>query len=127
MVKLLNRYFTLVADEVRAHGGILEKYIGDAIVAFWAPPFSPGDEHAPSACLASLAHRDALTTLRPELSHILGLRPKLPQLAVRIGIATGEAVVGTVGAPTAKSYAAIGDITNLASRLEGVKSCTARR
>ena len=120
MVKLLNRYFTLVADEVRAHGGILEKYIGDAVVAFWAPPFSPGDEHAASACLAALAHRDALTTLKPELSHILGLRQNLPYLAVRIGIATGEVVVGTVGAPTAKSYAAIGDITNLASRLEGV-------
>lgn len=120
MVKLLNRYFTVVADQIRAHQGILEKYIGDAVVAFWAAPFSTGDNHAASACLAALAHRDALAALRPELSHILGLRRNIPQLTVRIGIATGEVVVGTIGAPTAKSFAAIGDITVLASRLEGV-------
>src|SRR5262249_4551686 len=107
-------------DHIRAHHGILEKYIGDAVVGFWAAPFSTGDDHAASACLAALAHRDAVTALRPELSHILGLRRNIPHLTVRIGIATGEAVVGTVGAPPAKSFAAIGDITNLASRLEGV-------
>lgn len=120
MVKLLNHYFTVFADKIRPYNGVLEKYIGDAVVAFWAPPFSTGDDHAASACLAALAHRDAVTALRPELSHIIGLRQNIPQLTVRIGIATGEAVVGTVGAPTAKSFAAIGDITNLASRLEGV-------
>lgn len=120
MVKLLNRYFTVVAEQIRAHHGILEKYIGDAVVAFWAPPFSTGNDHATSACFAALAHCDAMDTLRPELSNILGLRRNIPELTVRIGLATGEAVVGTVGAPTAKSFAAIGDITNLASRLEGV-------
>ena len=120
MVKLLNHYFTVVAEKVRAHNGIIEKYIGDAVVAFWASPFSTGDDHAVSACLAALAHRDAVAAIRPELSQILGLRRNIPQLTVRIGIATGEVVVGTIGAPTAKSFAAIGDITNLASRLEGV-------
>src|SRR5215831_172934 len=120
MVKLLNHYFTVVAEQIRAHNGIVEKYIGDAVVAFWAAPFSTGDEHAASACLAALAHRDAVAAIRPELSQILGLRRNIPQLTVRIGIATGEVVVGTIGAPTAKSFAAIGDITNLASRLEGV-------
>ncbi len=120
MVKLLNRYFTVFADQIRTHNGILEKYIGDAAVAFWSPPFSTGDDHAASACLAALAHRDAVAALRSELSQILGLRRNIPELTVRIGIATGEAVVGTVGAPTAKSFACIGDVTNLASRLEGV-------
>jgi adenylate cyclase len=120
MVKLLNHYFTVVAEQIRAHNGILEKYIGDAVVAFWASPFSTGDDHAASACLAALAHCNAVAAIRPELSHVLGLRRNIPQLTVRIGIATGEVVVGTIGAPTAKSFAAIGDITNLASRLEGV-------
>jgi len=120
MVKLLNRYFTVVADQIHAHNGILEKYIGDAVMAFWAPPFSAGDEHAASACLAALAHRDAVVALRPELPHLLGLRRNIPELPVRMGLATGEVVIGTVGAPTAKSFTAIGDITNLASRLEGV-------
>src|SRR5262245_5909962 len=120
MVALLNRYFTVVAEQIRAHQGIVEKYIGDAIVAFWTPPFSPGDTHAASACLAALAHRDAVAALRPELPQLLGLRRNVPELAVRMGLATGEVVVGTVGAPTAKTFAAIGDTTNLASRLEGV-------
>ncbi|HEV2054831.1 MAG TPA: adenylate/guanylate cyclase domain-containing protein [Methylomirabilota bacterium] len=120
MVALLNRYFTVVAEQIRAHNGILEKYIGDAVVAFWAPPFAPGDTHAASACLAALAHRDAVVALRPELPQLLGLRRNVPDLTVRIGLATGEVVVGTVGAPTAKTFAAIGDTTNLASRLEGV-------
>jgi adenylate cyclase len=120
MVGLLNRYFTVVAEQIRAHNGIVEKYIGDAIVAFWTPPFAPGDTHAASACLAALAHRDAVIALRPELPHILGLRRNVPDLIVRMGLATGEVVVGTVGAPTAKTFAAIGDTTNLASRLEGV-------
>src|SRR5215470_17757767 len=120
MVGLLNRYFTVVAEQIRTHKGFVEKYIGDAIVAFWTPPFAPGDSHAASACLAALAHRDAVTALRPELPQLLGLRRNVPELAVRMGLATGEVVVGTVGAPTAKTFAAIGDITNLASRLEGV-------
>jgi len=120
MVALLNRYFTVVAEQIRAHNGIVEKYIGDAIVAFWTPPFAPGDTHAASACLAALAHRDAVIALRPELPQLLGLRRNVPDLTVRMGLATGEVVVGTVGAPTAKTFAAIGDTTNLASRLEGV-------
>ena len=120
MVGLLNRYFTVVAEQIRAHNGIVEKYIGDAIVAFWTPPFAPGDSHAASACLAALAHRDAVIALRPELPQLLGLRRNVPDLTVRMGLATGEVVVGTIGAPTAKTYAAIGDTTNLASRLEGV-------
>ena len=119
MVGLLNRYFTVVAEQIRTHNGIVEKYIGDAIVAFWTPPFAPGDSHGASACLAALAHRDAVIALRPELPQILGLRRNVPDLTVRIGLATGEVVVGTVGAPTAKTFAAIGDTTNLASRLEG--------
>jgi len=120
MVRLLNRYFTVVAEEIRAHNGILEKYIGDAVMAFWAPPFSPGDDHAAAACLAALAHADAVAALRPELPQLLGLRRNVPELTVRMGLASGEVVVGTLGAPTAKSFAAIGDVTNLASRLEGV-------
>ena len=120
MVGLLNRYFTVVAEQLRAHNGIVEKYIGDAIVAFWTPPFAPGDTHAASACLAALAHRDAVVALRPELPQLLGLRRNVPDLTVRIGLATGEVVVGTIGAPTAKTFAAIGDTANLASRLEGV-------
>src|SRR5262249_61280666 len=68
MVKLLNHYFTVVAEKVRAHNGIIEKYIGDAVVAFWASPFSTGGDHAASAFLAALAHRDGVAAIRPGLS-----------------------------------------------------------
>ncbi len=90
MVKLLNRYFTVVAEQIRAHNGILEKYIGDAVMAFWTPPFSRGDEHAASGCLAALAYLDAVNALRPELPHILGLRRNIPDLKLRMGHGHGR-------------------------------------
>jgi len=61
-----------------------------------------------------------MLALRGELPQILGLRRQLPRIDVRMGLATGELVVGTIGGPTAKSYTVIGDVVNLASRLEGV-------
>ena len=120
MVHLLNGYFSAVANAIRAHGGIIDKYIGDGVMAFWAPPFTPGDEHAMAACRSALAQQAAIVALRPELPNITGLRRDTPDLVVRMGLATGEVVIGTLGAPTAKSYTVIGDTVNLASRLEGV-------
>ena len=120
MVHLLNGYFSAVADAIRAHGGIIDKYIGDGVMAFWSPPFTPGDEHAIAACRSALAQQAAIVALRLELPNITGLRRDTPDLVVRMGIATGEVVIGTLGAPTAKSYTVIGDTVNLASRLEGV-------
>ena len=67
-------YHALLRDQLEHYGGTVEKYIGDAVMAFWAPPFSAGDDHAASACLAALAHRDAVIALRPELPQLLGLR-----------------------------------------------------
>jgi len=120
MVHLLNGYFSAVANAIRAHGGIIDKYIGDGVMAFWSPPFTPGDEHAIAACRSALAQQAAIVALRPELPNITGLRRDTPDLVVRMGLATGEVVIGTLGAPTAKSYTVIGDTVNLASRLEGV-------
>lgn len=120
MVRFLNAYFTVASDSIRDHHGIVDKYIGDAVMAFWTPPFSAGDSHATDACLSALAQQRALAELRRKLPDILGLRRDLPELGVKMGLATGEAVIGTVGSPTTKSYTAIGDTVNLASRLEGL-------
>jgi adenylate cyclase len=120
IVNLLNRYFTAAADAVRAHHGVIDKYIGDAVMAYWAPPFVAGDAHAAQACLAALAQQAAVRALKADLHNILGLRRDVPDFRVRMGLATGEVVIGTIGAPTAKSYTVIGDVVNLASRLEGV-------
>jgi adenylate cyclase len=119
MVNFLNRYFTDVAGPIRAKQGIIDKYIGDSVMAFWMTPFSPGDTHAAEACLAALAQQQAVLDLRKDLPQIIGLRRNVPDLTVRMGLATGEVVAGTIGSPQAKSYTVIGDTVNLASRLEG--------
>ena len=120
MVSLLNAYFTAVTQVIRDHHGIIDKYIGDAVMAFWTPPFSPGDQHATDACLAALLYRQALVAFRRDLPQLLGLRRNVPDFHVRMGLATGEVVIGTIGSETTKSYTVIGDIVNTASRLEGI-------
>jgi len=120
MVNLLNAYFTAVTQAIRDHRGIIDKYIGDGVMAFWTPPFSPGDQHATDACLAALLQQEAIDAFRRELPQLLGLRRNVPDFRVRMGLATGEVVIGTIGSETARSYTVIGDIVNTASRLEGI-------
>jgi len=120
IVHLLNEYFGSVAKVIHGHRGIIDKYIGDAVMAFWVPPFSAGDDHARDACRAALAQQEAIVALRSRLPEITGMRRNAPEVVIRMGIATGEAVVGTVGSESARSYTVIGDSVNLASRLEGI-------
>lgn len=120
MVNLLNSYFTAVTREIRDQHGIIDKFIGDAVMAFWTAPFSPGDQHARDACFAALAQQKAITAFRAELPQITGLRRNVPDFSVRMGLATGEVVIGTIGSEITKSYTVIGDVVNAASRLEGV-------
>jgi adenylate cyclase len=127
MVKLLNTYFSAMCDIIHERRGFIDKYIGDGVMAFWTAPFSPGETHAADACLAALAQQDAIGGLREHLSDILGLRRNLPEFSVRMGIATGDVIVGTVGSAVARSFTAIGDTVNLASRLEGVNKAFGTR
>src|ERR1700731_498068 len=120
VVNLLNSYFGTVADVIHAHRGFIDKYIGDAVMAFWVSPFSAGDDHASDACLAARAQQEAIAGLRDQLPEITGMRRNPPKLAVRMGISTGEAVVGTIGSDSTRSYTVIGDTVNLASRLESI-------
>ncbi|MBM3516602.1 MAG: HAMP domain-containing protein [Alphaproteobacteria bacterium] len=118
MVNLLNSYFTAVTREIRSRHGVIDKFIGDAVMAFWTAPFSPGDRQAADACMAALAQQEAIAAFRAELPHIIGLRRKLPEFGVRMGLATGEVVIGTIGSDITRSYTVIGDVVNAASRLE---------
>jgi adenylate cyclase len=120
MVRLLNRYFTAATEIVRRNHGIVDKFIGDAVMAFWASPFSEGETHARDACLACLEMRTAFAEIAKEISDITGLRRNLPKFHVRMALATGDTVIGTVGSNTTKSFTVIGDTVNIASRLEGV-------
>jgi adenylate cyclase len=118
MVTLLNRHFGLQAMAVQEHHGVVDKFVGDCIMAFWGAPFVKPEEHAVLACRAAKAQLGALDTLHRELSEITGLRRDVPTLELRIGICTGEVVVGNIGSENTRSYTVIGDTVNLSARLE---------
>jgi len=118
MVTLLNRHFGLQALAVQEHHGVVDKFIGDSIMAFWGQPFVKPEEHAVLACRAAQAQLAALDTLRRELRDITGLRRDAPLIDLGIGICTGEVVVGNIGSENTRSYTVIGDTANLAARLE---------
>ena len=119
IVNMLNHYFTAVTGPIRDSHGIVDKYMGDGLMAFWAAPFSPGDTHAAGACLAALQQQAAIEGLNNELPNLVGLRRGAPTLRVHMGIASGEVIVGTIGSAVSKSFTVIGDTVNVASRLVG--------
>jgi len=118
MVTLLNRHFGLQALAVQEHNGVVDKFVGDSVMAFWGPPFVKPEEHAVLACRAAQAQLAALEALRRELPDLTGLRRDLPAIDLCIGICTGEVVVGNIGSDNTRSYTVIGDTANLAARLE---------
>lgn len=118
MVTLLNRHFGLQAIAIQEHHGVVDKFVGDSVMAFWGPPFVKPEEHAVLACRAAQAQLGALDALRRELPDITGLRRDLPAIDLCIGICTGEVVVGNIGSDNTRSYTVIGDTANLAARLE---------
>jgi adenylate cyclase len=111
VVALLNRYFTSQVEIIFKHGGTLDKFIGDGIMAFWGAPTAHPD-HARRAVLAALEMSAALDELRDELG-ALGAG-----LDIGIGLHTGSAVVGFIGSDERLDYTAIGDTVNCASRVE---------
>jgi adenylate cyclase len=119
LVKVMNRYLTIMSEPIRAHRGIIDKYIGDAIMAYWGPPFVDAADQAGFACLAAIDMLGRVATLRKELPELLGVRSLPLECDLRIGIATGEALVGSIGSEFMMSYTVMGDTVNLASRLEG--------
>ena len=117
-VRFLNRYFALMAEVIRARQGIIDKYIGDSVMAFWGQPFTDAESHAALCCEAALDQRARLDEFRADLPNLLGVRQGLPEVEARMGIASGEVLVGNIGSETARGYTVIGDTVNLASRLE---------
>jgi adenylate cyclase len=116
LVRVLNLYLTeMIATIVEECEGYVDKFIGDAVMAFWGAPV-PESAHAYRACLAALRNQRKLKRLQPELAR-LGLSQ---ELKMRIGIHTGPAVVGMMGSEKKLNYTIIGDTVNLSSRLEGV-------
>ena len=120
LVKVMNRYLSTMSQPIRTNRGIIDKYIGDAIMAYWGPPFVGEADHARLACLAALEMIECIATLRQEIPELLGVRgTSMEKCDLRIGVATGEALVGSIGSDIMMSYTVMGDVVNLASRLEG--------
>ena len=114
LVEFLNIYLGLMTDILFDEKGTLDKYEGDAIIAFFGAPVDVV-EHADCACQAALRMQRALRKLNEEWKG-----KNKPHLKVRIGINTGSVIVGNIGSDTRNDYTVIGDAVNLASRLEGV-------
>ncbi len=113
LTALLGEYLGDMGAVIKEEGGYLDKYIGDAIVAFWNAPVAQPD-HAARACRAALRCQRRLDERRAEFAQRFGV-----ELRVRIGLHTGEAVVGNMGSRERFNYTVLGDSANLASRLEG--------
>jgi class 3 adenylate cyclase len=118
LVKVMNRYLSTMSEPIRRHGGVIDKYIGDAIMAYWGPPFIEEADESQFACLAATEMIKRIGTLRKEVTELLGVRVLPTECDVRIGVATGEALVGSIGSEIMMNYTVMGDTVNLAARLE---------
>nr|HNH55725.1 adenylate/guanylate cyclase domain-containing protein [Leptospiraceae bacterium] len=113
LVKLLNEYLSSMTEIIIETKGTIDKYMGDAIMAFWGAPVDLED-HAYYACIASLIQMDKLEKLQNSWKE-----RNLPSIDIGIGLNTGYAVVGNMGSSQRMDYTCMGDTINLGSRLEG--------
>jgi adenylate cyclase len=118
LTRLMNRLLNPLSDVILKAGGTIDKYIGDAIMAFWNAPLDDPD-HAVHAIEAALAMLDAVDVLNAEREAEAGASGEMPlPLRIGVGINTGDCVVGNMGSDFRFNYSALGDAVNLASRLE---------
>ncbi len=114
LTALLNEYLSAMTDIIHEEGGTVDKFEGDAIIAFWNAPL-PQPDHAVRCVRAALRCQEELARMRSSLRERIGR-----DLYMRIGINSGPAVVGNLGSRTRFDYTMLGDAVNLASRLEGI-------
>ncbi len=114
LVELLNTYLGEMTDVVFAHDGMLDKYIGDGVMAVWGAPV-PQADHATRACRAALEMIERLDKLNETIAE-----RGWPKLSIRIGLNSGPMVFGNMGSPGHLSLTVMGDNVNLGARLEGV-------
>ncbi len=114
LAQLMNEYLGAMTEVIRDQRGTLDKYIGDAIMAFWGAPVAD-PEHARRAVVAALAMQKRLTEVNVDL-----VAKGWPALKIGVGVNTGPMTVGDMGSPVRKAYTVMGDAVNLGARLEGI-------
>jgi adenylate cyclase len=127
LVKIVNCYLSMMSEPIRENRGIIDKYIGDAIMAYWGPPFIEERDQAAFACNAALEMSRRLPDLQRRIPELLGLRRMSIECDIRIGIATGEMLAGSIGSEFMMNFTVMGDAVNLASRLEGANKAYGSR
>ncbi len=127
LMRFLNAYIATMARPIGDRSGVTDKYIGDAIMAFWGPPFTEPTDHAGEACAAALDQRERLPAFREALLADPDLAAVAPGLEMRAGIATGGVVMGSIGSARARNYTVVGDTVNLAARLEAANKALGTR
>ena len=114
VVEFLNDFLEEITGAILDHKGMLDKYIGDAVMGVFGVPY-PSDDHALRALRAAIDMRDRLNGLNVNLK-----QKQLPELSVGIGLHTGDLLIGAIGSTRRLDYTVIGDTVNVASRIEGM-------
>jgi len=127
LVKMINRFFGHMTDAISENNGVVDKFMGDAVMAFWGPPFTGADEQAGLACKAAVQALERLELFRRDIRNELGAKADGLDIDLRIGISTGEMIVGTVGSRVSMSFTIMGDPVNLGARLEGANKAYGTR
>jgi len=119
LVRMLNTFLGHMTDAVSANHGVINDFLGDAVMAYWGPPFTGEDEHAEFACKTALAAVENFDLFRADVEAELGSQAEDLDLGMRIGISSGHVIVGNIGSKATRKFSVIGDPVNLGARLEG--------
>jgi len=127
LIHLVNTFFSHVSEVISAHKGVVDKYMGDAVMAYWGAPFCQPEQHAFLASTAALRIGSNLENLRHELTNGLQGRVKANDIDFRIGISTGDVILGTVGSQASRSFTVMGPPVNTGARLESANKAYGTR
>lgn len=119
LVGMLNMFLGQMTDAISAHSGVINDFLGDAVMSYWGPPFTPAEEQATLACKAAIQAFENFEKFRTGVAAELGNRSGELDLGMRIGISTGDVVAGNIGSASTRKYSLVGDPVNLGARLEG--------
>ncbi|MDV7338045.1 adenylate/guanylate cyclase domain-containing protein [Terasakiella sp. A23] len=119
LVDMLNLFLGRMTDAVSANHGVVNDFMGDAVMAYWGPPFSGEDDHALLACKAAVDARNNFQLFVQDVHEKLGERAEGLDIDMRVGLSTGEVIAGNIGSSASRKYSLVGDPVNLGSRLEG--------
>mgnify|MGYP000571795860 CR=1 FL=1 len=127
LVEMVNNFFGHMTDSISQNKGVVDKYMGDAVMAYWGPPFCESGEHAQLACRAAKEALARLDTFRTEVHAKLGAAADGLDIDLRIGVSSGDMIVGTIGSKASRNFTVMGDPVNLGSRLEGASKAYGTR